>query len=95
MVVNISWGIGLGMIIQNQIYRGYNGFAGELSHITFFSNNKMCDCGKYGCLETEASLRVLIEKIATKIKAGDTPSQLKQIFERTKKPSYKNCRSSR
>lgn len=78
MVVNLGWGIGLGMIIQNQIYRGFNGFAGELSHIPFFNNKKMCDCGKYGCLETEASLKILIEKILQKINSG-IPSQLSGI----------------
>ncbi len=33
MVVNLGWGIGLGMIVRDEIYRGHNGLAGELSHI--------------------------------------------------------------
>ncbi len=38
----------------------------------------MCECGKYGCLETEASLKVLIEKILQKLNSG-VPSQLSGI----------------
>ena len=83
MVVNISWGIGLGMIIEGRIYRGYNGFAGEFSHIPFFNNKKICYCGKYGCLETEASLQVLIEKVNEKIKTGNIPSQLTILTQKS------------
>jgi predicted NBD/HSP70 family sugar kinase/phage FluMu protein Com len=56
MVLNLGWGIGLGMILNNKIFRGNNGLAGEFSHIPLFKNGKLCNCGKRGCLETEASL---------------------------------------
>ncbi len=70
MVVNISWGIGLGMILNGELFRGQNGFAGEFSHMPFFNNNKLCVCGKSGCLETEASLVVVLEKAAEGLRAG-------------------------
>lgn len=70
MVINISWGIGLGMILKGELFRGYNGFAGEFSHIPLFTNNKICSCGKTGCLETETSLLVVVEKAIAGIKAG-------------------------
>jgi len=62
MVINIGWGIGLGMIVNGEIFRGATGFAGEFSHIPLFKNGKKCSCGKYGCLETEASLIIIQEK---------------------------------
>lgn len=70
MVLNVGWGIGLGMILNGEIFRGHNGFAGEFSHMSLFNNNKLCYCGKMGCLETEASLKVVIEKAAEGLKAG-------------------------
>lgn len=70
VVVNIGWGIGLGMILNGELFRGHDGFAGEFSHIPIFNNNKLCSCGKSGCLETEASLLVVIEKAAEGLKAG-------------------------
>lgn len=62
MVINIGWGIGLGMIVNGEIFRGSTGFAGEFSHIPLFKNGKKCSCGKYGCLETEASLITIQKK---------------------------------
>jgi predicted NBD/HSP70 family sugar kinase len=70
MVVNLGWGIGLGMILNGQLFRGRNGFAGEFSHIPLFTNGKLCSCGKSGCLETETSLMVIIEKAREGLKAG-------------------------
>jgi glucokinase-like ROK family protein len=70
MVINIGWGIGLGMIINGTLFRGYNGFAGELSHIPISESNTLCECGKRGCLETEASLRVVAQKAIEDIKKG-------------------------
>ncbi|MCJ8164090.1 ROK family protein [Pontibacter sp. E15-1] len=70
MVLSIGWGIGLGMILNGSLFRGHNGFAGEFSHIPLFSNNKLCSCGKSGCLETETSLLVVAEKAIKGLKEG-------------------------
>jgi predicted NBD/HSP70 family sugar kinase len=70
MVINIGWGIGLGVIVNGELFRGANGFAGEFSHIPLFTNNKLCSCGKTGCLETETSLLVIAEKAIEGLKRG-------------------------
>ena len=70
MVINIGWGVGLGMILEGALFRGDNGFAGEFSHIPLFNNGKLCSCGKSGCLETETSLFVIVEKAKEGIGAG-------------------------
>ncbi len=70
MVINIGWGIGLGLILNGALFRGNNGFAGEFSHMPLFSNGKICSCGKSGCLETEASLAVVAEKAQTGLDKG-------------------------
>lgn len=81
MVVNLSWGIGLGMIIQGQLFRGQSGFAGEFSHIALFANGKLCSCGKTGCLETESSLTYMIDQAASKMAAGHACSISRSIIE--------------
>ncbi|HEX7847935.1 MAG TPA: ROK family protein [Chitinophagaceae bacterium] len=78
MVVNVGWGIGLGVIINGELFRGHNGFAGEFSHISLFTNNKMCSCGKLGCLETETSLLVIAEKAIQGLQQGKL-SVLKEL----------------
>lgn len=70
MVINLSWGIGLGMIINNKIYRGFKGYAGEFSHIPIFDNDKICSCGKRGCLETQASLITIEDNAVDEINNG-------------------------
>lgn len=61
IVINWSWGIGLGMIINGKLYNGSTGFAGELSHTKFTDEGDLCICGKRGCLETEASSNYLVK----------------------------------
>jgi predicted NBD/HSP70 family sugar kinase len=70
MVINIGWGIGLGMIVNGELFRGNRGYAGEFSHIPLTDNDTLCDCGKRGCLETEATLRVVANKAIALIKEG-------------------------
>ena len=81
MVINLGWGIGLGMIVNDEIYRGHNGFAGEFSHIPLSEDNAaLCTCGKRGCLEAEASMLVVVQKAIKGIKEGRV-SSLKYIEE--------------
>lgn len=79
MVVNIGWGIGLGMIINGSLFRGHSGYAGEFSHIPLSQSNKLCSCGKRGCLEVDTSLLVLVERAKTQIAEG-VSSSLEQLF---------------
>jgi glucokinase-like ROK family protein len=74
MVINLGWGIGLGMIVNNEIFRGQNGFAGELSHIPLSDDDALCACGKRGCLETVASMQVVAQKAIEGIHSGRATS---------------------
>ena len=80
MVINLGWGIGLGMIVNGEIFRGKNGFAGEFSHIPLSEDGALCTCGKRGCLEAEASMLVVSKKAIAGIEQGRVTS-LKQIDE--------------
>jgi glucokinase-like ROK family protein len=75
MVINLGWGIGLGMIVGGNIFRGHNGFAGEFSHIPISEEGALCVCGKQGCLEAEASMLV----VAQKAKQGITQGRLSTL----------------
>lgn len=77
MVLNVGWGIGLGIISNGKLFRGNDGFAGEFSHIPLFDNNKICSCGKYGCLETETSLGVIVQKAKEKLVSKAIPTRIK------------------
>lgn len=69
--VNVSWGLGIGIIIDGKIYKGKSGFSGEFGHISTFDNEIICHCGKKGCLETEASGSALHRTLLERIKKGE------------------------
>ncbi|MEL7587873.1 MAG: ROK family transcriptional regulator [Prolixibacteraceae bacterium] len=79
LVVNWNWGLGLGMILSGEIFRGANGCAGEFSHIRITENGKLCECGKRGCLQTIAGARSLLNMAHEEVRKG-TISQLTKLF---------------
>jgi N-acetylglucosamine repressor len=73
LVIYLEWGLGLGIIIDNKIYRGALGFSGELSHTPAVDNNIYCQCGKLGCLETIASGAAISRMAAEGVASGKIP----------------------
>lgn len=72
LFVNMDYGIGMGVMINGQLYYGKSGFAGEFGHIHIFNNEIICRCGKKGCLETEASGEALVRLFTQRVKDGAT-----------------------
>lgn len=72
LFLNLDHGLGMGIMINDEIYYGKSGFAGEFGHIPFFKNEIICHCGKKGCLETEASGWALTRMFKEKIKEGSS-----------------------
>ena len=52
--IKVGSGIGAGLIINQQIYGGTTGAAGEIGHVTVVENGPLCNCGNHGCLEVFA-----------------------------------------
>lgn len=48
----IRKGVGIGIAIRGELYRGEDGLAGELGHLTIDPSGPLCRCGKHGCVET-------------------------------------------
>ncbi|HOK35763.1 MAG TPA: ROK family transcriptional regulator [Paludibacteraceae bacterium] len=72
LFVNVSWGLGLGIIVDGKLYYGKSGFSGEFGHISAFDNEVLCHCGKKGCLETQASGSYIYRKFIEKVKEGNS-----------------------
>lgn len=72
LFLNLDYGIGVGILIDGQLYYGKSGYAGELGHIPIFDNELICHCGKKGCLETEASGWALTRMFHEKLQDGST-----------------------
>ena len=74
--LTLGTGVGGGLIIDGEVYRGANGTAGELGHVTINFEGPKCACGNKGCLEAYCSSQAMIGR--TKALMG---SELSPAFE--------------
>jgi predicted NBD/HSP70 family sugar kinase len=63
IVVNVSHGIGAGILINGRLFQGDGGGAGEIGHVLVEENGLPCRCGRRGCLETLASGWAITEAV--------------------------------
>jgi predicted NBD/HSP70 family sugar kinase len=69
--IKLATGIGLGLVINGEVYRGAKGLAGEISHTSLDAQGPECICGQRGCLVLLAGSEALIERALERAK--DTP----------------------
>lgn len=55
IIITMGTGIGGGIVIDDKLWTGASGMAGEIGHITIYPDGARCNCGNYGCLESYAS----------------------------------------
>lgn len=79
--VNLSWGLGCGLILNGELYTGKSGFSGEFGHFPSFDNEVLCHCGKRGCLETEISGMALHRNLLQSVKDGRQTLLAEQIMK--------------
>jgi len=66
-MLDISTGLGLGVMIGGELLSGQSGLAGELGHITVDPHGIRCGCGNFGCLETVATDSALTRLVSLKV----------------------------
>ncbi|AQQ54630.1 ROK family transcriptional regulator [Planococcus lenghuensis] len=64
LCVTMYSGMGLGIIMNGDLLKGYDGFAGEMGHMVIFPHGKPCPCGNRGCWELYASESKLLAQLA-------------------------------
>ncbi len=72
LFVNVSWGLGMGMVLDGRLFYGASGYSGEFGHFPLLDNDVMCRCGKIGCLETGASGSAVVLLVTEQLKAGSS-----------------------
>src|SRR5699024_4311009 len=58
--LSVGMGIGGGIIINDTLFKGINGFSGEVGHVSIENDGIRCTCGKTGCWELYASEKAVI-----------------------------------
>ena len=68
--IKVGSGVGAGLIINQQIYGGTTGAAGEIGHLTIDENGPLCTCGNHGCLEAYAGGHAIARQGRSLAKSG-------------------------
>jgi N-acetylglucosamine repressor len=66
-MLDVSTGLGLGVMTGGQVLAGHSGMAGEVGHITVAPDGVRCGCGNRGCLETLATDSALVRMLSDKL----------------------------
>ena len=77
--INLSVGIGAGIVAGGDIYGGLKGFAGEIGHVHVLDDGPLCTCGQRGCFEAVCGLRAILEKAKAVI-----PDETLQVCGKTR-----------
>lgn len=73
LYVKVGSGVGCGIFLDGRLYRGANGWAGELGHVPVPGHDGPCTCGNAGCLNTIAAGPALAASAEELARAGSSP----------------------
>ncbi len=69
--LNTGVGLGGGIMIGGKLFKGTNGFAGEIGHMTLYGDGELCGCGRKGCWETYVRPASLVREVRQDIQKGE------------------------
>lgn len=79
IVITLGTGLGSGFVVDGKIVYGHDGFAGEMGHVIYDPEGRLCGCGRKGCLETYASATGIVRTVIELIDKSDQDSILRKI----------------
>jgi glucokinase len=88
ILLTLGTGVGGGIVLNNQIWQGADGMAGEIGHMTLIPDGRQCGCGNTGCLEMYASARGIVRSYCEAL----GPSGTDQAAEMTSARIYQIAR---
>ena len=87
IIITIGTGLGAGIVINNRLFDGSYGYAGEFGHTKVDDIDRICNCGGVGCLETVVSAngirRSIVEKL--NLKSDKDAPDVRSVFKKAKK----------
>jgi len=81
IVVTIESGVGMGIVVNNQLYRGIRGCGAEFGHIKVQLDGALCRCGQRGCLEAYVADYALLREASISTEQANDASPEKRILD--------------
>jgi glucokinase-like ROK family protein len=79
LFVKIGTGIGCGIVVRGEVYRGIDGCAGDIGHISVAPDGPVCACGNSGCLESTFGGPALVRDAVAAARAGRAPALAERL----------------
>ena len=70
LLVTVGTGVGGGLVLDGELYRGAFGVGGEVGHLRVVRDGQLCGCGKHGCFEQYASGSALVRNARAAAASG-------------------------
>lgn len=80
LLLHLGVGIGMGVMINGQVFFGQHGYSGELGHMTAVPDGELCHCGRTGCLETIASEWALTGRLSKRLGRRITIEDIGRLY---------------
>jgi len=79
ILLTLGTGVGGGIILDNKVWHGADGMAGEIGHMTLIPDGRSCTCGNNGCLEMYASARGIVRSYREELEKRNLSATAKDI----------------
>ena len=90
LVVTVEHGVGMGIVLNGELYRGERGCGAEFGHAKVQVNGAVCQCGQRGCLEAYVGDYAMVRDASTG-RQGDAPKSIADIRSEERRVG-KECR---
>jgi predicted NBD/HSP70 family sugar kinase len=91
-ILDVSSGVGMGVVSGGRLVRGHSGFAGEIGHITVDPDGRPCGCGNRGCLETVACDTALARRISRRLRRRVEIDEVVRLIRSGRLDAQEECR---
>lgn len=81
IIITLGTGVGSGLVVNDQLVYGHDGFAGEIGHTIYDPDGRLCGCGRRGCLETYTSASGMVRTAKEFLANDKRDSLLRKINE--------------
>ncbi len=80
VMITLGTGVGGGIVLDGKLWRGADGFGGEVGHMTIYPDGARCNCGNYGCLESYSSATAVRRMVREALAEKDSKTSLRDLI---------------